>query len=85
MKIRDLIILPAVENLRDWWLKRKAEIERKKILGANKDKVRIRLHTEIENEKEMEEYIKRGHYKDSNGVKQKIVKLGRSMESYYKE
>lgn len=84
MNIGSLIFLPVTENLRDWWLRRKAEKERKKILGANKDEVRIRPHTEIENEQEMKKFIMRGSYIDSDGKERKIEKLGRSVGSYYR-
>lgn len=84
MKIKGFIFLPVVNNLRDWYLKKKAEVERKKMLGANRDEVRIRPHTEIENEQELREFIMRGSYIDSNGKEKKIEKLGRSVESYYR-
>lgn len=84
MKIKDFIVLPiiGVENLRDWYLNQKREKERKKMLGANKDEVRIRPHTEIENEETMKKFIMKGTYTDSDGKQKKIERLGRSVESY---
>ena len=84
MKIKDFIFFPIVENLRDWYLKRKAEAERKKMLGANKDKVRIKPFTEAENEEEMKKYLLSSTFRDSDGNQRKTEKLGRSMESYYR-
>ena len=85
MKIKDFIFLPVVKDLRTWWLDLKRERERKRILRIRQMKVRTQPFSREENEKEMEEYIKRGYYKDSNGVEQKIEKLSRSINSYFKE
>lgn len=84
MKIKGFIFLPVVNNLRDWYLKKRAEIERKKMLGANKDEVRIRPHTEIENEETMKKFLLSGSYIDSDGNKIKTKKLGRTEASYYR-
>lgn len=85
MKIKDFIFLPVVENLRDWYLKKKAEVERRKMLGANKDEVRIRPHTAYELEEEMKKYLLSSTYRDKDGNQIKTKKLGRSMQSYYRE
>lgn len=53
------------------------------MLGANKDKVRIRPHTEIENEETMKKFLLSGSYTDENGNKVKTKKLGRTVGSYY--
>ena len=79
------MIIPVVENLRDWFLNQKKERERKKMLGANKDEVRIKPFTEAENEQEVKKFIMKGTYTDSDGKQRKIERLGRSAESYRRE
>lgn len=83
MKIKGLIFLPIVKDLRTWWLNQKIERERKRILKERQIGVRTRPLTAREMEKEMREFIMKGTYIDSDGVEQKITKLGRSMESFY--
>ena len=85
MKIRSLIFLPVIENLREWWLNQKIERERKRILKIQHGKIRTRPHTAHELEEEMKKYLLSSTYRDSDGNQIKTKKLGRSMESYYKE
>jgi len=85
MKIRGLVFLPVVKDLRDWWLNQKIERERKRILKVRQMGVRTKPFTAIEMEDEMKKFIMKGTYIDSDGREQKIKKLGRSMSSYYKE
>ena len=77
------MIIPIVEDLRTWFLNQRLERERKRILRIQKNEVRIRPHTEIENEEEMKKFIMKGTYTDSDGKQRKIEKLGRSIGSYY--
>lgn len=84
MKIRNLIFLPVVKDLRTWWLDLKRERERKRILRIRQMKVRTQPYSREENEKEMEAYMKRGTYTDENGKEVKIEKLARSINSYYR-
>ncbi len=85
MKIKSLMFLPAVKDLRTWWLDLKREKERKRILRIRQMKVRTQPFSREENEKEMKKFIMSGTYKDSDGKQRKIEKLGRSMESYFRE
>lgn len=85
MNIGNLIFLPIVEDLRTWFLNQKKERERKKMLGADKDKVRIKPFTPAENEQEMKKFLLSGSHIDENGNKVKTRKLGRSVQSYYRE
>ena len=84
MNIKDFIFLPTTENLRTWFLNQKKERERKRILRIQKNEVRIRPHTEIENEEIMKKYLLSSTYRDSDGNQRKTKKLGRTMESYYR-
>lgn len=85
MKIKDFIFLPVVENLREWWLDLKKEKERKRILKIRQGRIRIKPHNEIENEETMKKYLLSGTFRDPDGNQIKTVKVGRSIESYYKE
>lgn len=77
------MIIPVVENLRDWFLNQKKEKERKRILKIQRMEVRTQPFSREENEKEMESYIKRGTYTDSDGKQRKIEKLSRTIGSYF--
>lgn len=79
------MFLPITKNLRTWWLNQKVERERKRILRIKQMKVRTQPFSREENEKEMKKFMMSGTYKDSNGIEQKIEKLSRSINSYYKE
>ena len=85
MKIKDFIFLPAVKDLRTWWLDLKREKERKRILRIRKMEVRTQPFSREENEKEMKKFIMSGTYKDSDGKQRKIEKLSRSLGSYFGE
>lgn len=84
MKIKDLIFLP-LENIREWWINQKLEKERRLLLKIKEGRMRIKPHTEFEMEEEMKKYLLSSTYRDSDGNQIKTVKLGRSIESYYRE
>lgn len=85
MNIGSLIFLPVVENLRQWWLNQKVERERKRILRIRQMKVRTQPFSRQENEEEMKKFLLSSTYQDSDGNQRKTKKLGRSMESYFRE
>lgn len=85
MKIKGFIFLPVVENFRQWFLDQKKEKERKRILRIRQMKVRTQPFSREENEREMKTYLLSSTYRDSDGNQRKTLKVGRSMESYYKE
>ena len=84
MKIRSLIFLP-LENIREWFLNQKIEKERKRILKIKEGRIRIKSPTEIEMEDEMKKFLLSGTFRDSDGHQIKTEKVGRSIESYYRE
>lgn len=77
------MIIPVVENLRDWFLNQKIERERKRILRIRQMKVRTQPFSREENEQEMKKFLLSGSYTDSDGKQKKTMKLGRTIESYY--